>query len=110
MITKQQILDAYIHLRTTNQSIPTEVLDFIKQTCFQKLDNAEIEELEKNYFIIEVSKDTFEDMIETLPVGSFMSVKNDCIEEKVIVYISKTVSSSFIQNNTADMKLITKQV
>lgn len=40
MITKKDITDAYVFLRTHNNSIPSEVLDFIK--------NAALEKLEKN--------------------------------------------------------------
>lgn len=38
MITKKDIIDAYVFLRKNNQSIPDEVLDFIKDTCIEKLD------------------------------------------------------------------------
>lgn len=38
MITQKDISDMYIHLRKTNQSIPTEALDFMKQACEEKLD------------------------------------------------------------------------
>ena len=35
MITEQNILDMYTHLRTTNTSIPNEVIDFMKKTCLE---------------------------------------------------------------------------
>lgn len=37
MVTKKDILDAYAFLRTKNQSIPDEVLDFIKDASLEKL-------------------------------------------------------------------------
>ena len=37
MITPKNILDMYVHLRTTNNSIPDEVLDFMKETCLARL-------------------------------------------------------------------------
>lgn len=43
MITKKDIIDAYVFLRKNNQSIPDEVLDFIKDTCIEKLDLIEKE-------------------------------------------------------------------
>lgn len=39
MITKKEIMDAYVFLRTKNNSIPDEVLDFIKDTALEKLKN-----------------------------------------------------------------------
>lgn len=37
MITKKDITDAYVFLRTKNNSIPDEVLDFIKDAALEKL-------------------------------------------------------------------------
>lgn len=37
MITKKNIIDAYIFLRTKNNSIPDEVLDFTKDAALEKL-------------------------------------------------------------------------
>ena len=38
MITKQHITDCYLFLRENNQSIPSEVLEFIKGAALEKLD------------------------------------------------------------------------
>jgi hypothetical protein len=37
MITRQSIIEAYVFLRTNNQSLPDEVLDFIKGAALEKL-------------------------------------------------------------------------
>ncbi len=37
MVTEKDIRDAYVHLRKTNQSIPDEVLDFIRDAALEKL-------------------------------------------------------------------------
>ena len=38
MITKENIIDCYLFLRENNQSIPSEVLEFIKGAALEKLD------------------------------------------------------------------------
>ena len=43
MITQKEILGAYVFLRTNNQSIPDEVLDFIKDAALEKLKAIPIE-------------------------------------------------------------------
>jgi exosome complex RNA-binding protein Csl4 len=43
MITKKDIIDTYVFLRKNNHSIPDEVLDFIKDTCIEKIDLIEKE-------------------------------------------------------------------
>ena len=43
MTTKQHIIDMYLHLRSTNQSIPDEALEFMKRTCMEALDRETIE-------------------------------------------------------------------
>jgi len=40
MITAQDILDIYIHMRETNTNISDEALDFMKNTCLAKLSNS----------------------------------------------------------------------
>ena len=37
-ILRKGILDAWVHLRKTNSDIPSEVLDWIKETCYAELD------------------------------------------------------------------------
>lgn len=37
MITEQHIIDAYLHLRETNTTLPDEVLDFMKRASLEKL-------------------------------------------------------------------------
>lgn len=37
MTTEKDIQDMYLHLRSTNQSIPDEALEFMKQTCLEAL-------------------------------------------------------------------------
>ena len=37
MVTEKNIRDAYVHLRTTNNTISDEVLEFIKTAAFEKL-------------------------------------------------------------------------
>ena len=37
MITEKLITDAWVHLRSTNNSIPDEVLDFIKDSSIAAL-------------------------------------------------------------------------
>ena len=44
MITKKDIMDAYVFLRTKNNTIPDEVLNFIKDAALEKL-----EPVEKDY-------------------------------------------------------------
>ena len=44
MITEQSIREAYVHLRTTNTSIPDETLDFMLEASLEKLKEKEIEE------------------------------------------------------------------
>ena len=39
MVTKDNIIDMYIHLRKTNMSIPDEALEFMKNVCLSKLEN-----------------------------------------------------------------------
>ena len=38
MITKDKIMEAYLFLRKNNHSIPDEVLDFIKESSLEKLE------------------------------------------------------------------------
>jgi len=67
VITQKEILDAYVFLRTNNQSIPDEVLDFIKDAALEKLKaipieppvspkTVEEEELEYNKLFVELYK------------------------------------------------------
>jgi hypothetical protein len=37
MITTQDVMDMYVHLRKTNMSIPDEALGFMKDTCLSAL-------------------------------------------------------------------------
>lgn len=37
-MNKKQIIDAYCELRKTNQSIPDDVLDFMKKSALEKLE------------------------------------------------------------------------
>lgn len=37
-MNKKMIIDAYCHIRTIDQSIPDEVLDFMKDAAIEKLD------------------------------------------------------------------------
>ena len=38
MITKKEILEAYLFLRENNHTIRSEVLDFMKEAAFEKLE------------------------------------------------------------------------
>jgi hypothetical protein len=44
MINKNSIINAYIFLRENNQSIPSEVLEFMKEASLEKLKNSNNEE------------------------------------------------------------------
>lgn len=46
MVTEKDIIDMYVHLRRTNMSIPDEALDFMKETCLEKLDKLNNKPLE----------------------------------------------------------------
>lgn len=48
MITKKDILGAYVFLRTKNNDIPDEVLDFIKDAALKKL-KSDKEEYNKGF-------------------------------------------------------------
>ena len=39
MVTKDDILNMYSHLRETNSSISDEALDFMKNVCLAKIEN-----------------------------------------------------------------------
>ena len=43
MVTKQSIIEAYVFLRTKNQSIPDETLDFMKDAALEALAKIEAE-------------------------------------------------------------------
>ena len=45
MTTKKDIMDAYLHLRKTNSSIPSETLEFIRDASLSKLERIENQEL-----------------------------------------------------------------
>lgn len=45
MITKQDIMDAYLHLRKTNSSIPSETLEFIRDGSLSKWERIENQDL-----------------------------------------------------------------
>ena len=47
MIKRSNILDAYVFLRKKNQDIPDEVLDFIKESSLNALDNTQDEAVRK---------------------------------------------------------------
>ena len=41
-ILRKGIIDAYVHLRKTNSDIPSDVLDWIKDTCLDRVKNCSI--------------------------------------------------------------------
>jgi len=47
VIKRSNILDAYVFLRKKNQDIPDEVLDFIKESSLNALDNTQDEAVRK---------------------------------------------------------------
>lgn len=45
MITKETIMEAYLFLRKENQSVPSETLEFMKDTALEELQKCEAKNL-----------------------------------------------------------------
>lgn len=45
MITKETIMEAYLFLRKENQSVPSETLEFMKDTALAELQKSEVKNL-----------------------------------------------------------------
>jgi len=98
MVTEKNIIDAYLHLRETNNSIPDETLNFIKDTCLEKLKEKETIPYHKYYFIVKVSSNVYEEITCLLPSGTYMELYEE--DNKHIVQIRTDVINLFIENTT----------
>ena len=77
MITQKEILGAYVFLRTNNQSIPDEVLDFIKDAALEKLKAIPIEPPVSPMLAEEKTKRAFTDIHQILSNSKYGM--NDCV-------------------------------
>jgi len=46
MITKETIMEAYLFMRKENQSVPSETLEFMKDTALAELQKCKVENLD----------------------------------------------------------------
>jgi len=82
MVSKNEILEAYVHLRKTNQSISDETLDFMKKASLVTLERQE------NPILKDTLEETTKELILKCTVGSdddgFYGIK-DLASYKVII-------------------------
>lgn len=79
MTTKKDIMDAYIHLRKTNSSIPDEALEFIKNVALEKLEETQEQKLQsgmvyknrigKKVFVSAIISNPFVENSEPITIG-----------------------------------------
>lgn len=93
MVTKQHIMDMYVHLRKTNSSIPDEALEFMKDVCLEKLEPCVYEAFSSEEEMEELLDPHLDNAIASIEYALEIAeeIKNQKVSEQTKQYIRSKI-------------------